>query len=775
MARKKSGASFVGLLLLGLVALLASIPKEIWFAVAVLAVIAGATYFYMKSKKSEHAVVHEERMASPESAKRSLSPVRTGELTYRAQSGISEPTGYSIPAPPKGFGATRWYGPGEVVEVAGRRIPGGMVYVGESFPCSKGGNDPCLIDPSKPVNSRGDFTLRQMGYWPNYSNISASARAAYLDWLAVGRRNSNADIGYVFLFFYGLERRAIVDAVTDEKSKDDWPAIERELRELLALYGKKSGSFKHYASDLLAWVQMSILPEKLYEKPLGGLPKSFKLPLQLRVALGQAAVDGAPLPAHLALSWVKLAPDFYLRTPAVRCSEEFEKVFTRKYHDSFGAGIALPRNRTKLRFVYQPASAGLFGLGELRLNFDDLPDVSVLTAPIKTLRELAKDVTNELDAYSRFLGRNPDARGSLEAILELPTTLWPDDEQQALEGLKARMGDGLLMLSCQELLDILTAKGILTKDRISSLARALESVNIGMEPDVLGGSKAPKPEDNMVLFALPAGEQISRSTPTYQAAQLTLQLSSAVAIAEGEFGAAVLGRLCKHLESWTHLAPSHQRRLIAHLRLLSVAPVTLTSLRKKIEPLEQSGRETIAAFIATVAQADGSVSPAEVKILEKIYKALRVEPKKMFSDVHVLATGTVPVAHAKIGFKLDPARIAALQQDTERVSVLLSNIFTAEEVPTPPPLEAEAEQEADSEQSGLLGLDEAHSALARLLLTQPQWRRAELLDAAADLELMLDGALEQINEVSFDKFDISFTEGDDPLTVNPEVLEKIAA
>jgi len=73
----------------------------------------------------------------------------------------------------------------------------------------------------------------------------------------------------------------------------------------------------------------------------------------------------------------------------------------------------------------------------------------------------------------------------------------------------------------------------------------------------------------------------------------------------------------------------------------------------------------------------------------------------------------------------------------------------------------------------LLGLDESHSSLARLLLSRPEWTREELLDVAADLDLMLDGALEHINEAAFDAYDSPLTEGEDPITVNIEVLEKL--
>jgi uncharacterized tellurite resistance protein B-like protein len=305
---------------------------------------------------------------------------------------------------------------------------------------------------------------------------------------------------------------------------------------------------------------------------------------------------------------------------------------------------------------------------------------------------------------------------------------------------------------------------------------------------VLTGAKMPKPEDKVVLFALPPSEPIARAGGPYLAAALTLQLASAVASADGEFGIKEMGHLRETVLSWKHLPPSQTRRLLAHLRLLMQAPASLAALKKKFEPLDQGVKETIAAFMATVAQSDGEVSPAEVKMLEKVYKALGVDAKKVFTDVHAVAAGVKPTAAAvakveETGFKLDPAKIAALQQDTERVSALLANIFNEAEaedtVTSPADTQQEPDVEADLEPSssaaGLLGLDVAHSALARMMLSRPEWCREELLDVAADLDLMLDGALERINEAAFDAHDMPLCEGDEPVVVNAEILEKVEA
>ena len=90
--------------------------------------------------------------------------------------------------------------------------------------------------------------------------------------------------------------------------------------------------------------------------------------------------------------------------------------------------------------------------------------------------------------------------------------------------------------------------------------------------------------------------------------------------------------------------------------------------------------------------------------------------------------------------------------------------------PEPPAPEAD---EPDVATDSLLGLGEPLSTFARTLLSRPCWERAELEDLAADLELMPDGALEHLNEAAFDAHDVSFSEGDDPIEINPELLEAI--
>ncbi|MDR7927039.1 TerB N-terminal domain-containing protein [Acidithiobacillus thiooxidans] len=770
MARRKSGGGMA----LGIVALvafcsLASIPKDIWVGIGVIAALGFIGYVLFRIGKSGNT-------STPE-ATLSITPLlASGDsiCVHEPESGI-RPSGYRIPTAPNKYSAGKWIPASHSVEVAGVRIPGGMIYVGYSLRAASGADEPCLIDPDKSVAARSDFTVKQTPYWPSYSQITPSARRAYLNWLADGRRNPNADIGYVFLFFYGLERRAIVDASNDKTAELDLPAIAKEIRELLEVYGPTSRSFRNYASNLLNIIEFANYPSKLYAEPIPLFTRGYELPLHLRIALGQVATDGVAVAPRLALAWARGAPEIGFRTPATRCAEEFDKLFVERYLQTYGNGFMLPKNKTKLKLVYNPASAGLWGTPEVEITFGDVPDVTVLTGPQKKLQSLVDAVCKELDAYSRLVGKNPDLRASLEGLLQLPVSLWPEGVQKAFQELKARMGSGTVMLSFQELLSSLGATAFPTKEKVLSLVRALESLNIGMEPDVLFGAKSPKPEEKVVLFAIDQGASSYRKTPEYQAALLTIEISCAVSYANGQVPEAKLSYLRSQIGLWTHLEPEGLRRLSAYLRILADKPVSLAVCKRKLEPLAPSAKETIATFVAKLVGSDGAVSRDEIQMLEKVYNILGIEQKQVFSDVHSAAAGISPVSREdaeQTAFTLDTARIAALQKDSERVSTLLSNIFKEDHTLGPASV-AETEPEEAVVETGLLGLDDSHTAFVRVLLSRPQWSREDLLNAASELDLMLDGALEQINEASFEYLDIALTEYDDPIKINREALEKI--
>lgn len=777
MAKKKSSgdALLVGVAIV--IGILASIPKEFWIGIGVLVVVVLVARAVSKESGPEITQLPYRgnvEATSPRSAgaARSTSPEERFS-TIIIGSGDQE---YGIPQPIQDAGGkVRWIPPGESVEVAGMSLPSGMLYVGSGLRGGYGQAEPALINPALKVTQNNvDLGLRLTNYWPSYSECTPDARRAYLQWLVGGRRAPDANIGYVFLFFYGLERRILVDAVANATAKGDISAVKQEVRRLLAIYSD-NGSFRHYASQFLAYVEAESVEPAIYKRPPPAAVGSYELPMSLRIGLGQAAVDQQTIPASWALAWALADPNITRRTAVGRCPELFEALFKAKYAEEHGDGLRLPVNRTKLKLAYHPASASLRGR-EFTRSLGDLPDVSALSAPVKKLQELVNACTDLLDPYSRFIGRNPDKKDALESVLLLPPAHWPSSLRTELNDIKAQVRDGMLIMSFGELTGRLKSAGTLSRDKVLGLARALEFLHLGMEPDVLGGQKLPKAEDSVALFVADPADGAARSTPPYQAAAVTLDLACSVALADGEASGPELIHLTRQIESWTHLSVAHRKRLKAHLRLRIKQPTALAGLKKKLEPLAAEARRTIAKFLAHLAEADGNVSPDEVKFLERVYKTLQVDTKLVYSDLHsagapITTAVSAPHKAAPVtGFALDPARIAQLQKETEEVTTLLASVFAEETVE---PQTSAAEEEEPALQASVLGLDPGYIAFLRMLISRPTWTRQELNDVAADMELMLDGALEHINEAALDNFNAPLVEGDDPVEINQEVLEKL--
>ena len=98
---------------------------------------------------------------------------------------------------------------------------------------------------------------------------------------------------------------------------------------------------------------------------------------------------------------------------------------------------------------------------------------------VTTLHSRLKTAT--VNAYGRYIIRNPEQENSLDALLQLPLLLWPSEVRADLDGLKSQIGDSQLLISFGELSGRLKSAGALNRSKTLGLANALESLQIGME------------------------------------------------------------------------------------------------------------------------------------------------------------------------------------------------------------------------------------------------------------------------------------------------------
>lgn len=679
-----------------------------------------------------------------------MSEVETTRVTNESDSelftfelGPETSNAYQIPVVPTMEVDARWLPAGESLTVSELSIQGGMLYVGNSLGDNYWPQEPSLINPTlKVAKVDGHLEERLFPHWPNYQTITPAARRAYLQWLADGRRDPIADSGYVLLFFYGLERRALVDALTDPQACMEIPAIVEEVKRLLSLYGDNR-TFRGYAESFLEYLNHPVVDSKLHLGPppvIGGV--SYKMPMSLLIGLGQLAANKQAVDADWALAWALADPHIARRTPMSRCREIFGTLFKLEYVRRHPAGLVLAQNKKKLKCIYRPASSVL---SPQIISLTHLPDVTDTSVPRKKLQPIVDICSTELEPYSRYLERNPDNDEALEGLLLLPATLWPTPVRARLEDLQTRIGDDMIVMSFGELAGRFKSAGALSQDKVLALARTLESLQIGMEPDVLMRSKPPKPEDGAL-----------KATPAYNASSVKLDLASANASIDGDSSQENVILLSQQIDSWNHLSVAHRKRLKTHL-----------------------------------AQVDGTISASEVKLLVRVYRALQLDTQLLYGDLHgapasVSQSVSEPSAYNQRssdnvqrsvpnsqGFVLNHERIAQLQQETAQVSALLAKVFTDEQVYEPADLKLIAES-MQKFGVGMAGLDAQHSAFLRLIISRTEWSRTELEAAASDMELMLDGALEQINDMAFEHFDMPVTEGEEHVEINADILNKLA-
>src|SRR5690606_27543030 len=135
--------------------------------------------------------------------------------SFRSASGAGirvtvENSDYAIPSKTPQSQNVEFHSKGAVIEIQGIRIEGGLLYTGRRHWTRYG--DPAILDPTLRI-SQTEQAL-PLGYWPDYGDLSPAQRGQFLQWLAHGRGETQ-ELGYVFLFFYGLERYVYRDAAQD--------------------------------------------------------------------------------------------------------------------------------------------------------------------------------------------------------------------------------------------------------------------------------------------------------------------------------------------------------------------------------------------------------------------------------------------------------------------------------------------------------------------------------------------------------------------------------
>ena len=676
----------------------------------------------------------------------------------------------------------RWIESGEVVNVAGRNIPG-MIYLGatssRSGPAWEGNP---FLDPKLRVSKGNpDIGGESMPYWPSYASISPQARAAYLDWLANGRRDKRYGVGYVFLFFYGIERRFFQDSSTAEEKR----SLVAEVEGLLRTYGENR-SVRGYLGKFLDTAKIVLGSD--IEGALCSESAGYEIPLALRVAIGRKVEQGVPISADWLLAWYTAHPNYTFRMPARRANREFKALFNLLFDERHPKGLKVRVPKRFLSASYS-ASSGAFDV-DLDTFIGDVPDISRLSQPLNAAGKVVDEATDALDKYSRFLGRNPAGRETMEAHALLPKrlrSLFPCPEMEELrvwaEGI-IESGELPLVEEIIERLDGTQPEKV-SKRPLTRASDALAALSLGMAPDPRFALRMPRIGDPIVIFRLSGEvgdtEQVSEK---YKEILITLALGSFVAGADGSVANMELDAL-RSLVASAEITDRERERLHANLKWMATVPPDLAMFRRQFRNVPERSLNEFGRVALAMAAVDDTIGPQEIKAVEKLYGALGLSTDGVYAALHELTSMSEPVVvrtaddrdtDFKIPAKpasdepviLDADRIAHIRADTVRVSGILGTIFQEEDA------DAELVDEfASADTHFFRGLDSRHTEFVNELLTRPHWEETEFQALVKRFNLMPGGALEAVNEWSFEQFDDVLIEEYEGYELNPLVATEL--
>jgi tellurite resistance protein len=244
------------------------------------------------------------------------------------------------------------------------------------------------------------------------------------------------------------------------------------------------------------------------------------------------------------------------------------------------------------------------------------------------LRTLGRSCSDELDAYSRYLGRHPDQAEDPRALGLLPRELLESHTSPALEALREvtapLVGETRIHVPGERLIEQMPAAGDkLSKKDAANLARLLASLSVGIEPDVRFGGPPPASDQSVVLYRLEHGAPDAPSS-AYTLATALLNLAAAVSWADGSVSPEEEKMLAGHLAHAPELDEHERSRLAAHVDWLLASPPAMRALKERVAKFHADQRDQVALALVAIAGADGHISPDEVRVLKKDLRRARV-------------------------------------------------------------------------------------------------------------------------------------------------------
>ena len=389
------------------------------------------------------------------------------------------------------------------LDVNGLIIKGAMVYWADGKP---GIDEPSCIDITLPFEiAPTDHTKSNV---ESYAMMTPSQRGGYLMWLAGGRNVMPSDLSWAYLWFMGIERRALLD------KQDISLCVVESLRTLP--FARNERLYKNLR-HLAVWLSVKyMLPE---EQILKLIQNMSDVPIDFfNIVLNNYCNAKLPLPSYLAYIIMCYSP---LAKKSVPYTENLVNAFAGIYKNQTGGGLVLKSPRAKISISYASINTSI-SENKRKQEIIDLPDFFVDTTQFKPLIDSWNDFIEQYE--SNLFDDDP-------AKLEIKHVDWEPFIQENLEG-----GETPLIIKLSELATFLEIE---QTDKPSSASRKGICKIARIEgyliiPELCISGKEYDWDDIIALTQIDLGENIG---DYYSSAALIFEFATAlVGENAGEYG-----------------------------------------------------------------------------------------------------------------------------------------------------------------------------------------------------------------------------------------------
>lgn len=335
--------------------------------------------------------------------------------------------------------------------------------------------------------------------------------------------------------------------------------------------------------------------------------------------------------------------------------------------------------------------------------------------------------------------------------------------------------------------------GPITSPALTAITKKLSKEGFGWEPDISFSGPAPSTATRVVLFRepiSPTGKNLD-----FILARTEVEICAIFASSDGKIDGEEVQRIVEKIKGMPNLSKPEQVRILAFLTYLVANPPKKKAI-DELSTMNIKDREALADAAVNSVTRGKELSGDRVALLKRTYDKLNLPHAILDKKLDAIQSSDgdnqltqIKVQEPSVGIPIPPKvriiptthvldqnTISEVRENTERVQKILGAIFTADEEITE---EVDASiADAISNTLGsterFIGLEARHAKLLEEIWDHEVVNLDSFSAAVRKFGLFTSGAIETINDWSFDRFGEPLLEEGPVITVAKHLVESRA-